>query len=185
MTLVEIGTTLSTIRNDSTWYRTKNCSSRRSSLRRTFSFFAHMSHMLNLAILLDVSQAPCRPRPHFCEHSGSSAVFRTLCLQKSHFGSYKSIAFFQIIIVKSNSAHHIRTLRTRLFFTLAFVACLASEWQSRQRQMFVLSSRPLSRTSLPFCKGTGLFCTSPCKSRNQDQQSVRKSVSKQCYRSTW
>ena len=144
-----------------------------------------MLHMLKLATLLDLSQAACRPRPHFCEHSGSLEVSRTLCLQKSHFGSYKSISFFQIIIVKSNSAHHIRTLHTRLFFTLAFVACLASEWQSRQRQMFLLSNRPLSKTALRFCKGTGLFCTSPCKSRNQDHQSVRKLVSKQCYRSSY
>jgi hypothetical protein len=132
-----------------------------------------MSHMLKWATLPDLSQAPCRPRPHFCEHSGSSAIIRTLCLQMSHFGSYKSIAFFQIIVVRSNSAHRICTLR--LILTRAFVACLASEWQSRQRQMFLLSSssRPLSRTALRFCKGTGLFCTSPRKSRNQDHQSVR------------
>ena len=154
-------------------YRTKQCSSRRK--RRTFSFFSHMSHMLKLATFPDLSQTPCRPRPHFCEHSGSSAVIRTLSSHKSHFGSYKSIAFFQNIVVRSNSANRIRTLHMRLIFTRAFVACLASEWQSRQRQMFLLSSssRPLSRTALRFCKGTGLFCTSPRKSRNQDHQSVR------------
>ena len=129
--------------------------------------------MLKLATFPDLSQTPCRPRPHFCEHSGSSAIIRTLCLQMSHFGSYKSIAFFQIIVVRSNSANRIRTLHMRLIFTRAFVACLASEWQSRQRLMFLLSSRPLSRTALRFCKGTGLFCTSLRKSRNQYHQSVR------------